>query len=219
MVILSLLVLNGFVFAGDKNEGPSLLEVLHNSVFSNSTLRDPGKNKDTYAAWKVYDGDVNSAWISGPKNDDNDDDQGGGIGITLKFMEGCDISKVFGIKILHGFVTDSILFPYYNRPKVLSIEFSASEYAIQGSERWLSFKKDILLDDVYHYQKFMFDKAILDYVNEFDKKNGYKSNFGTVQLRIVSVYKGIKYNNTAISEIRFLDKNGNEIDPLKNYKK
>jgi hypothetical protein len=184
------------------------------SVLASSTLTEEGKKKETYAPWRVFDCDNNTAWVEGKDNE--------GIGEWLLFGAFDEFSNICGVEILPGIAASEKLFKMNNRPKKILLEYETLKKGVSpySGEYYVSFCKELVLKDENRFQRFMFNKSIKDYVGEYDKKNAKETNpSGSIRFTIKEVYKGSKYNDTAISEIRFLDKSGKIIDPYAKERK
>lgn len=167
---------------------------------ASSTLVEKGKAKDTYAPWKVIDGDPGTAWVEG-KGDE-------GIDEFLVFGYGFEAMRF--IEILPGFARNDNLFKANNRPKdiVIMLVKLDSGMEIRKIDDLKNDKVKVIkeyslrLDDERKYQRFMlkgFEEVIDSYYN--GKVFGTRLN---LLLFIKSVYRGSKDNDTCFSEIKFI---------------
>ena len=201
--------LSGNNFSHEGEGGPPYEVYLQGSVYASSCLENE-RDDQRYAAWRVFDCDNKTSWVEGA------DDEG--IGEELTFKAYPEFVNVSGIEILPGVTTSDRLFKLNNRPKIITIQYRCSEISSMGAERYVVFSKEIVLKDEKKFQRFMFDDAITKYISDYDLKHNKKTQFGGFIIAIKDVYKGSKYNDTGIAEIRFLDKSGKVIDPLKEFK-
>ena len=205
-----------FMFFASKNNfshegegGPPYEVYLQGSVYASSCLEDEREDQ-RYAAWRVFDCDNKTSWVEGA------DDEG--IGEKLTFKSYLEFANVRGIEILPGVTTNERLFKLNNRPKIILVEYIGSGSDSMGAEEYVVFSKEIVLKDEKKFQRFMFDNIMTKYINDYDLKHNTKTQFGGFIIVIKDVYKGSKYNDTGIAEIKFLDKSGVVIDPLKEFK-
>ncbi|MCD4694484.1 hypothetical protein K8R62_03960 [bacterium] len=153
--------------------------------YSSSYLKEGETN---YYACKAFDGDQKTAWVEGSED--------GGVGewISVPLERMSDISKfpdtclddmcskkikINKFNIFNGFGESKELWEKNNRVKEIKIIFNDS--------------KEIILEipDIYGYQTIDLPEEIT--TNRFLAK-----------VEILDVYKGSEYNDTAITEIRFL---------------
>jgi len=191
---------------------------------ASSSLIEKGKPADYYGPEKAFDGPDATAWCEGK------DDAGINEYITSKFQP----TKIFGIVILNGFGKYKNLYLSNNRVK----DFTITLYQKNGSKKIItsSFRKNVcgknldggkttiegycmyeVLD--YKKNKKAYNKCIKKKQNEciIDEYEGGGQTFflkkpviiTKLKLEILSVYKGTKYNDTCIAEIRLLKLSGN----------
>jgi hypothetical protein len=177
---------------------------------ASSTLVEKGKPKDTYAPWKVIDGNPGTAWVEGAKDEGIDEFLIFGMG----FLSDCYI------EILPGFARNAALFTANNRPKDLEIYVVLKDHLheikkISDINNVIKLKEyKIHLSDEMKWQRF----DLPDLEKELAKQRGITYDMIKMVLVIKSVYRGSKDNDTCISEIRFIRKKDGE-DTIKEYRK
>lgn len=140
-----------------------------------STLKAQGQN--SYSANNIDDSNLNTAWVEGKPDY--------GIGEKVKVTIQPNIKekyslKLSGFRIANGYVKDKKTWQANSRVKALKMYINGKLKAI------------IELKDCYGFQNVSFNEVVIP------KKSGI-----TVELEIVDVYKGSKFQDTAISEIQF----------------
>jgi hypothetical protein len=184
-----------------------------------STLKGPVRNPNMYEPNNVMDGDPKTMWVEGA--------EGPGIGEELVFdIPAYDYSSALprgatSIKVLNGCAISQKLFNENNRVKELSVTLFVGvsvgvddqycdQYSLKEYKRF-----DLRLADTMELQKFAlgidfddsksFWRAARDAlraqgvaVDEFEY-----GRYVFASLKIESVYKGSKYDDTCISEIGF----------------
>ena len=211
-IICSLTVLTAVIFAESDNHehgdgctcGPTRWETIREEVFSYDSLMDP-ETGILHEAVRTLDENNSTAWCIGNLFD-----------ATILYRQGLfGLQRIYGIEILPGYAKNDGLFKMNNRPKKMLIE------VIDGTDsKGFIYSKEIVLTDKRGYQKFMFNgKNTSEIIREYCVKNGIDRSTVSMNLRltILEVYKGSRYDDTCISEIRFLDKNGKPIKLLPGY--
>jgi hypothetical protein len=184
-----------------------------------STLKGPVRNPNMYEPNNVMDGDPKTMWVEGA--------EGPGIGEELIFdIPAHDYSSALlrgatSIKVLNGCTLSQKLFNENNRVKEFSVTLFVGvsvgvddqycdQYSLKEYKRF-----DLKLADTMEFQKFAlgvdfddsksFWRAARDElrakgvaVDEFEY-----GRYVFASLKIKSVYKGAKYDDTCISEISF----------------
>ncbi|HOM87775.1 MAG TPA: hypothetical protein PLU42_07035 [Spirochaetota bacterium] len=135
-----------------------------------------------YSPVNIFDNDINTIYAEG------DDSYYMTIEIKFKNPVECD-----AIQVLGGVAVNKDIYEKNNRPKDVVV------YVYDTDESFLKdkalFEKEIQLKDVMEYQKITFEKT-------------YSIKRFTFQG--LGVYKGSKYNDTCITELKFYNK-GKEI--------
>lgn len=150
------------------------------NLIASSILPNQGENN--YGADMIKDDACQTAWVEGVNGD--------GIGESLEFTYTYDIayeqSAEYSCKytdsflIANGYQKNETSFVENNRVKKMKMYINGKPYC------WIKLK----------------DEMGIQMVNlGFIKKLGKKTNTIKIKLEITEVYKGTKYNDTAISEI------------------
>ncbi|MCV6630258.1 MAG: hypothetical protein OIF50_10395 [Flavobacteriaceae bacterium] len=150
------------------------------TVTTSSELSSNGKID--YKGGNLTDFSYRTAWVEGKK--------GYGIGEYIKFSFAPNHPRVTTIIFANGYVKSKKAWKDNSRAHKLKMYINNQPYAI------------IELKDIYSKQLVELDKPLGNsYKNNFDKLKE-KDNW-TIRFEILSVYKGNKYDDTAISEIYF----------------
>lgn len=141
-----------------------------------------------YSAYNAFDGDQTTAWSEGAEGD--------GEGEIL--IVPVDIFRE--IKIWSGFGKSDILFLANNRPHEIKIYYFQTNEEPQAVQNGVEFKniqlvetKNIVLEDKNEWQHLP---------NLHKTGNCNTVDAGFLGIEIISVFKGNKYADTCISEIR-----------------
>lgn len=173
---------NDFYFKVPEKKGINLYDSLwYNSpVFVSSTLKSSGNN--SYEFYNLGDGDYSTAWVEGEKGYG----EGSRIIYDLRTLarDACDASYIDSITIVNGYAKNATTFKNNSRAK--DIEISFLQYSSE-SNRCIEKKHLFTLKDTSEPQTLY-----------FDKEEAY-----WMTIKIKSVYPGLKYKDTAISEIKF----------------
>ena len=146
-----------------------------------STYLKPSKTF-SYKAHNLNDFDYETAWVEGKS--------GYGIGETIQFSFAPQHPRVTSIRIANGYVKSKAHWENNSRVKQLKMFINDTPFAI------LEFK------DVYSEHEFPLEDPIgYGGDRDFDKLKHMPP--WTIRFEILSVYKGKKYDDTAISEIYF----------------
>jgi len=175
---------------------PKSIEKLFNKTeaeyFATSELEEKGY---VYSAYYLVDGNTNTCWATRVN---------GGVGeeilIFLKWAK--------GVSILNGFTKSKALYEANNRVKEVEIKLYRMLY--DGTSDAIDFPRMLYMTSIN-----LLEQTNIILHDEFGVENKYyfstdiKSAEEFVQyalvLRIKSVYRGSKYNDLCISEIRLLD--------------
>ena len=169
---------------------------------ASSTLK-AGKN-NSYGVENLVDGNPATAWVEGV--------DGYGEGETLDFCMACNFDydcgseKIYKINIVNGYAKNETTYKNNSRVKELEVhttelvekrivEASNGSYFNINDEMCVS--EDLVYADRYYY--FVLD----DTMKEQTLYLGGEKDVFKVTFKIISVYKGDKYKDTAISGIRF----------------
>jgi len=174
-------------------------------IVSTSFLKEQNKPSDFYAPWKANDNDKNTAWVEGKKGD----------GITERlFYEIVKVDRIYfnnlkiKIDIINGFAQSKELFFLNSRLKNIKLTLFSANFDICGgyySKRINNLLKiksqNFELKDSLNLQEIKF---------ELNKDDIYKIKkegpvFIILEVEILSVYKGNKYDDTCISEFNIKD--------------
>ncbi|MBO4319355.1 MAG: nicotine adenine dinucleotide glycohydrolase [Treponema sp.] len=159
------------------------------------------EGKYLYPPINILDGDLDSTWCEADEN-------GSGIGesITIEFEEPVSFDE---IQIVNGFASKD----YYeknNRVKSILLTQTASKMEIKD---WDSETSKYRVENKNHFQQkvYYLDDGVPDWQSiKFDLTQTAQ----TITIKIQEVYKGEKYDDTCLDDIRLLYK-GNVI-PFKN---
>lgn len=146
-------------------------------VFVSSTLKPSGGNN--YEFYNLGDEDVTTAWVEGiPGNG-----EGSRIIYDTRLMagEGCDPSGIDSITFVNGYAKSDATYKNNSRVKDLEIRFLTEGGDTPKYETFI-----ITLEDTSIPQTFHFERQLAYWVT----------------MTIKSVYPGLKYKDTALSEIK-----------------
>ena len=156
-------------------------------IFASSELNED-KN-DKYAVRNLTDGDPSTAWVEGKK--------GSGIDEYIKFYcppEEADMVNIYSaykidsLGIISGYAKNEEVFYKNNRVKKINIEYTNdifredNPYNMKAQERM-----EFILKDMMDMQYLVFPEPI------------YMSS---IKISILEVYKGSKWDDTCVSELR-----------------
>jgi hypothetical protein len=150
------------------------------SVKTSSNLKS--NKKITYISENLSDFSYKTAWIEGVK--------GYGVGEYIEFSFTPTHPRLTTIIIANGYVKSKKAWRENSRVQKLKMYVNNEPYAI------------IKLEDVYAEQSFVLDKP-LGYSERKDFEKLKEKENWTIKFEILSVYKGEKYDDTAITEIYF----------------
>lgn len=158
------------------------------TIYEEFEVLDEWNKPGLYSPANMFDNDLSTCYAEGDRHDQFT------ISLSLKKEIECD-----EIRILGGLAKSKELYEQNNRPKIFSLIFynSGNGYAFNSSN--LREKKKFLLEDRMEYQSLS-----LDGVQEI--KN--------IVFQCLSSYRGTKYNDTCVTELKFYYK-GEEI-PVEN---
>lgn len=133
----------------------------------------------SYLAKNLVDGDLDTCWVAGGQND--------GIGESVTFVFD-EPRKITEIGITSGYVKSEKLYLANNRPCTIQLTFDDQDPVLKVlRDEFISCD-----NEDWSYQWFALDPDM--------------SPVQKVVLKILSVYKGTKYNDTCISEVKFREK-------------
>ena len=160
----------------DGDDGPQDCFPVTN-ITATSRLAPQGNNN--YNEKNLYDYNDFTPWVEGVK--------GYGLGEKVTFtLE--DVSAGFtGISITNGYSKNQTAWKNNSRVKKLKL-------SVDGREKFILNLKDQMGEQVFQFG----DDVVLNVVD------GEFQEVFTVTIEILDVYKGIKYDDTAISEVTFL---------------
>ncbi|GGW69863.1 hypothetical protein DFQ11_10620 [Winogradskyella epiphytica] len=148
-------------------------------VMTSSNLAE--QNGIGYSSKNLRDFSYETAWVEGVK--------GYGIGETIEFEFSATHPRLTEIIIVNGYVKSKSVWKNNSRVKTLKMYLNSKPYGI------------IELKDVYAEQSFKVEP-----IGHADRENGEelieKGTF-KITFEILNVYKGDKYDDTAITEIYF----------------
>jgi len=131
------------------------------------------QGKNGYEAKNLHDFSIKTAWVEGKP--------GVGVGEELTFeFEMIEKIKVTTLKIYNGYCKSEKA--WHNNGRVKTLELYVNEV----------YSGLLQLEDSYYCQEFV--------IGSYGCTDGEKM---TIKLKITDVYKGDKYDDTAISEINF----------------
>ncbi len=185
--------------------------------YSTSELNNPTQyTLGEYGAHNLFDRDENTCWAEGKSNE--------GIGETIYWKINENVKYFF---MINGFAKSDSLFKKNNRIKKIKISVyigankpgHATEiYTIYDSIKYPKYKS-IVLKDTMNPQKINFPfhwenlKKFREKVKNLMDKNLKLEYF--LGFEIKNVYKGLKYNDTCLSDI-WLKKASENIEKIKN---
>lgn len=194
-------------------------------VKATSELTDPNQSdhwvNEKYGAFNLFDANSQTAWIEGNVND--------GIGESIFFSipKNCQT-----VNIYNGYSKSQTTFNQNNRVKtiklIIHIGINPVGYISEVSQHFFlntyPVNFTIELNDTDSLQSFPFPISSSELLDFMDKaKKEYLDQYTEpiylvtpiVQLEIIEVFKGSKYNDTCLSEIFF---NHSFIPNIKNYR-
>lgn len=168
---------------------------------TSSYLIEKGKPKDLYLPRKAIDNDINTAWVEGKDGD--------GIGEFI-LIRLANMRPIKFIKLMPGYAKNEKLFFENNRPKELKIIIFQMDYKqIDVLKQENDIKKYKI---VFQWNHELQDKRQFQQIDLPDySKLLLKNPPIWMAIIIKSVYKGTKYTDTAIAEIRFIDEKGVDV--------
>ena len=167
-----------------------------------SVLQAQGKNK--YNALSIYDLNYKTAWVEGVK--------GYGIGETIIFNFHSSHPRINKVIIANGYIKDKTTWHNNSRVKQLKMYLNNKPFAILNLKDVYAeqtFKIPIIGYKIKHYTNKEGKGYSSKYIDSSGKTvmvyNGKNNEFSadTIRFEIISIYKGDKYSDTAITEIYF----------------
>ncbi|MEJ2665101.1 MAG: discoidin domain-containing protein [Spirochaetia bacterium] len=157
--------------------------LLYNSVKASSVLKDTSFD---YSPENVFDGDPATAWVEGVK--------GAGIGQSLSiditpYTAGGKINGYYvvdKIGIIGGYASSADIFHKNNRVKRLQVDYE-SQYIENGEPKDMRESKVFTLRDTMDMQYLKFPHPV---------------KISSFTVTILDVYKGSRYDDTCIAELR-----------------
>ncbi|PJZ69409.1 hypothetical protein CH373_14140 [Leptospira perolatii] len=149
-----------------------------------------------YSPFHLRDGDTSTAWSEGVEGD--------GIGEFV--LARIDVQTP--IQIFSGYGKSKELYFANNRPKEINIyifeagEYGAAQIGSVYENLQLRGKSKQTLKDTYGYQELKLPKVPLKGTAQPGVAETEKAFYTFVAIEIVSVYKGSKYSDTLITEIK-----------------
>ncbi len=166
-----------------------------------SSALSPQENNN-YNHTSISDLSYATAWVEGVKGD--------GIGETIEFNFPAQHPRITAIKIANGYIKDKTTWQNNSRVKQLKVCVNNKEFVILNL-------KDVYAEQIFEiptigyeityrgvtkdgksYYKYRDEKG-----NQFKSYNKEIESGDTIRFEIISVYKGDKYDDTAITEIYF----------------
>lgn len=148
-------------------------------VTASSALKPQGTN--SYGADNAQDLSFKTAWVEGVP--------GYGVGEYLLYKFSSTSPRITDIIVINGYVKSERAYRDNSRVKKLKMYLNDTPYAI------------LLLDDQRSRQRFKF--APIGHGNREDGKALKLLPSWTLKFEILEVYKGLKYDDVAITEIYF----------------
>ncbi|MDO6470675.1 hypothetical protein [Maribacter sp. 1_MG-2023] len=166
-----------------------------------SSALSPQENNN-YNHTSISDLSYATAWVEGVKGD--------GIGESVEFNFPAQHPRITTIKIANGYIKDKTTWKNNSRVRQLKVCVNNTEFAILNL-------KDVYAEQVFEIPTIGFeityrgsnDDGTSSYKYKDENGNTFKSynkeieSGDTIRFEIISVYKGDKYDDTAITEIYF----------------
>jgi hypothetical protein len=148
-------------------------------VNASSTL--VSKDENAYAAKNAHDHSYKTAWIEGVK--------GYGIKEYITYYFKPEAPRVDTIIVVNGYVKDKDVWKNNSRVKKLLLYYNEKPYAVLNL-------KDVIGKQFFKLEPFGHNER--EPYEDLMKKSSWKLKF-----EILDVYKGLKYDDTVITEIYF----------------
>lgn len=180
-------------------------EIFRTMPEASSTL--PAGKNNSYGVENLVDGNPATAWVEGV--------DGYGEGVTLDFCMACNYDydcgseNIYKINIVNGYAKNETTYKNNSRVKELEVHTTelveksvaeapkSSYFNIEDAGDCYSPNRSFVYADRYYY--FVLDDTMKEQTLDLGgEKDVFKLTF-----KIISVYKGDKYKDTAISGIRF----------------
>ncbi|WP_324028190.1 hypothetical protein QSV08_09745 [Maribacter sp. BPC-D8] len=166
-----------------------------------SSALSPQKNNN-YNHTSISDLSYATAWVEGVKGD--------GIGEYVEFNFPAQHPRITAIKIANGYIKDKTTWKNNSRVKQLKVCVNNEEFAILNL-------KDVYAEQLFKIPTIGYEITYRGYNDDGTSWYRYKDANGnslksynkeiesgdTIRFEIMSVYKGDKYDDTAITEIYF----------------
>ncbi len=165
------------------DEGYNMTYFMNDSDFQFTTTSSAlaAQKENNYDAKNISDSSYQTAWIEGVK--------GYGIGETVAFKFPPGHPRITKVIIANGYIKDKNTWKNNSRVKQLKMYVNNKPFAILN------------LEDVYAEQTFKIPTIGYERGVILDKKDNVQPD--SIKFEILSVYKGDKYKDTAITEIYF----------------
>lgn len=192
-----------------------------------SHLQEKGRPESFYAANKAFDGNLNTAWCEGKKDDGQEE------WISAEFQP----VKAGGLMILNGYASNRELYFKNNRVKdyeLKVVDHKNQEFVLKGrlkdntcgmSSAGGKMTPEEICEDQFPKDRQKQKKCVAEVKNEciMDEYQGggEEIRFGEskcikkITLEIKSVYKGRQFSDTCIADIRIR----NSLYPIEEYKR
>ncbi|WP_282074163.1 NADase-type glycan-binding domain-containing protein [Maribacter aquivivus] len=160
------------------------------------------QNGNLYDYSSISDLSYATAWVEGVEGD--------GIGEYVEFSFPAQHPRITTIKIANGYIKDKTTWKNNSRVRQLKVCVNNTEFAILNL-------KDVYAEQVFEIPTIGFEITYRGYNDDGTSWYKYKDENGntfksynkkiesgdTIRFEIISVYKGDKYDDTAITEIYF----------------
>lgn len=160
-------------------------------IYVSSTLPDEGRF--TYSVSQMFDNNLDTAWVEGSK--------GFGIGDSIELLFEERRHRVIGI--INGYTQSKET--YYNNTRLKKIKVEALD--IESNEELQKDKS--VIEEIYEFEDIPYEQLSKDlyyknvqFIGDLDIGIACRRY---VRITILEVYKGKKYEDTAISEMLFFE--------------
>ena len=165
------------------DEGYNITYYMNNPDFKFTTASSALKStsENTYGNRNISDLSYQTAWIEGVK--------GYGIGETVAFKFPPGHPRITKVIIANGYIKDKNTWKNNSRVKQLKMYVNNKPFAILNL-------KDVYAEQAFKIPTIGYERGVI-----LDKKDNVQPD--SIKFEILSVYKGDKYKDTAITEIYF----------------
>ena len=203
-LVLTLFISCGF--AEDKISEEKIKQIFENTDVYEYATSELKENKIVYAVSNLVDEDLNTCWATHIN---------GGLdeSILLFFTSNPDLDEKWqkGIGIINGFVINKVLYENNNRAKNIEVKLYRIIADITVNDKYprqmrtldlkLIEKTNVTLNDEFSNESKIFFATNLENDFKNSKTSGTLVHYALV-LTVKSVYKGSKYNDLCISEVK-----------------